>query len=83
MKYLDKDGDGVVTKDEAASFNPQPQARNVDHDVATEPRSRQQGVQGAKSAADWKGLGVSEGAPLPPADNSNRARTARKRRKPG
>ena len=26
------------------------------------------GNAGAKSAADWKGLGVSEGAPLPPAD---------------
>jgi CubicO group peptidase (beta-lactamase class C family) len=58
LKLLDKNGDGTVTKDEAAAIGTwgvgKPQAKPA--------------RPGAKSAADWKGLGVSQGAPLPPAN---------------
>jgi CubicO group peptidase (beta-lactamase class C family) len=55
FKMLDKNGDGSVTKEEIATMGKGGAA----------PR----GAQGMGQAANWKGVGVSTGAPLPPAEN--------------
>jgi CubicO group peptidase (beta-lactamase class C family) len=55
FKQLDKNGDGVVTREEAAS------AQRGGASVGAR--------QGMGQAARWKDTGVSAGAPLPPAEN--------------
>ena len=56
FRLLDKNGDGSVSKEEAATLG----------------RGRagaQPPVGGAGQRQQWRGVGVSEGAPLPPAEN--------------
>jgi hypothetical protein len=55
FKMLDKNGDGVVTREEAAS--------------APRGGASVGARQGMGQAARWKDTGVSAGAPLPPAEN--------------
>ena len=55
FKMLDKNGDGSVTKEEIATMGKGGAAPG--------------GAQGMGQASKWKGVGVSTGAPLPPAEN--------------
>lgn len=60
FKMLDKDGDGVVTKEETATLGQGGAAPSP----GTGPAA-----PGMGQASKWKGMGVSTGAPLPPAEN--------------
>ena len=55
FKMLDKNGDGSVSKEEIATMGNGGAAAG--------------GAQGTGEASKWKGMGVSSGAPLPPAEN--------------
>ena len=63
FRLLDKDGDGTVSREEAAALDRavagQKQAGNAGHQAQGGGAGRQQ----------WRGVGVSEGAPLPPAES--------------
>jgi CubicO group peptidase (beta-lactamase class C family) len=55
FKMLDRNGDGSVTKEEIATMGKGGAAPS--------------GAQATSQASKWKGMGVSTGAPLPPAEN--------------
>jgi CubicO group peptidase (beta-lactamase class C family) len=58
LKQWDKNGDGIVTKEEASTFAGRT-GRNV-------PQTQDLGAGHHQS---WRGVGVSQGAPLPPAED--------------
>ncbi len=59
FKMLDKNGDGIVTKEEAATIG-----QGGGGQAPTGPAA-----PGMGQPSKWKGMGVSTGAPLPPAEN--------------
>lgn len=60
FKTLDKNGDGVVTKEEAAAFLANRGAQG---------QGQGQPGQGQQPGQNWRNPGMSQGAPLPPAEN--------------
>lgn len=71
FKMLDKNGDGAVTRDEVAGMGAGGAAAAGANAPAMpgKPGGPANPAGGMGAAAKWKGMGVSTGAPLPPAGN--------------